>query len=379
MKVVSLFANIGVAEAYLEEIGFKIVLANELIPRRAELYSKIYSQTKTISGDFADNKVFQLIVNEAIKLKVDIVMATPPCQGMSTAGQQKLDDHRNNLIIPTIEFIKKVKPKYVFIENVPQFLKTQIYHRGKSVLIPDLINKELQNGYEIQINLVDAQKYSVPQTRERAILLFTRKDVSRKWSLPQADSKIITMHDAIGYLPTLDPFIKDISEKELIKIFPDFYRRKEIAMEISEWHRPPEHVKRQVIAMMHTPTGKSAFNNVVYRPVKQNGEAIKGFPNTYKRQNWDRAAYTITMDNVKISSQNNVHPGRFLGKNSKGQDIYSDARVLTLYELMQIMSLPKNWHIPPETSEAFLRRIIGEGIPPLLVKKIFKVLKIEKN
>ena len=41
------------------------------------------------------------------------------------------------------------------------------------------------------------------------------------------------------------------------------------------------------------------------------------------------------------------------------------------------MSLPKGWPIPDDTSEAFLRRVIGEGIPPLLVKHIFENLNDE--
>ena len=40
MKVLSLFANIGVAEAYLHEIGMDVAVANELIERRAKLYSE---------------------------------------------------------------------------------------------------------------------------------------------------------------------------------------------------------------------------------------------------------------------------------------------------------------------------------------------------
>ena len=46
MRVLSLFANIGVAEAYLSQIGVDVVVANELIERRAELYSKIYPNTQ---------------------------------------------------------------------------------------------------------------------------------------------------------------------------------------------------------------------------------------------------------------------------------------------------------------------------------------------
>lgn len=375
MNVVSLFANIGVAEAYLEEIGFNVVLANEFISRRAELYEKIYPKTKIISGNFSNAKIFQSVVDQSIKFNADIVMATPPCQGMSTAGLQKKNDDRNDLIIPTIKFIKLVNPKYVFIENVPQFLKTNIRYNEKDILIPDLIINQLRDEYEIKINVVNTQDYSIPQTRERAILLMSRKDQLKKWYLPDPDNKKINLEDVIGKLPPLDPFIKDINEDELLKIFPQFYERRDSALKISNWHKPPHHIKRQVIAMIHTPTGKSAFNNKKFKPIKDNGEIIKGFPNTYKRQHWDRPAYTITMDNVKISSQNNVHPGRYVGKNSQGDDIYSDPRVLSLYELMRLMSMPDDWAVPLGTSEAFLRRIIGEGIPPLLVKKIFKVLK----
>ena len=91
------------------------------------------------------------------------------------------------------------------------------------------------------------------------------------------------------------------------------------------------------------------------------------------RQKWDTPAYTITMDNRKISSQGNVHPGRLVSRGKDGgEDVYSDPRTLTLFELMLVMSLPKDWPLPDNTEEAFVRRIIGEGIPPLFIKKLFK-------
>ena len=383
MKVVSLFANIGVAEAYLKEIGFEVLLANEVNKKRADLYLRIYPDTKMIKGDFSDGAVLDLLVKEAIRLGIELVIATPPCQGMSTAGQQKTYDERNNLIVPTLDFIKKVMPKYALIENVPMFLKTKIKVNDKSILIPDLIEKELSDLFYIESELVDAQHYSVPQVRERSILLLTNKEllenktISRKWVIPPKHKTLVTMKDVIGDMPPIDPYIKDVTEEEVLEIFPSFFIKKKKALSISRWNNPPHHVKRQVIAMMHTPAGKSAFENEKYKPFKKNGELIKGFLNTYKRQNWDRPAYTITMDNVKISSQNNVHPGRAIGENESGEALYSDPRALTLYELMLLMSLPKGWPIPDDTSEAFLRRVIGEGIPPLLVKHIFENLNDE--
>lgn len=377
MKVLSLFANIGVAEAYLRDIGFDVEIANELVERRALLYSKIYPHTHMICGDITDKKVFQSIVDEATAAGIDIIMATPPCQGISTVGQQRADDVRNLLVCQVIEAVKKICPKYVLIENVPGFFKTKIIIDNEEILIPDLLDRELSDKYNIHKEIIDTKYYSVPQTRERALILMTRNDQTLQWCVPPKDKKIVTMRETIGHLPKLDPFISDVDDEELIRIFPHYYERADIAKKISRWHIPPCHIKRQVVAMQHTPSGQTAFDNKKYYPVKSDGTPVKGFKNTYKRQNWDTPAYTVTMDNRKISSQNNVHPGKLEYVDENGEEIYSDARTLTLYEIMRIMSIPDNWPVPDDTSEAFLRRIIGEGIPPLFVKKVFENLKQE--
>ena len=373
-KILSLFSNIGVAEAYLHELGFNVVLANELEKRRADLYGKIYPHTEIINGDITSDNVFDSIVKRSKELKVNFLMATPPCQGMSTAGVQDENDERNKLILYVIKIAKLLKPKFIFIENVPLFLSTEIEYNGSKELIPEIIRKELGKTYRINEYVIDTKNYSVPQMRQRAILLLSSREQDLEWNLPEPDSKILTLEDAIGDLPKLDPFITDVTNEELLKIFPHFYEREKEALQISKWHIPPHHIKRQVVVMQHTPTGKTAFDNKVFFPQKNDGAPVKGYHNTYKRQNWDTPAYAITMDNRKISSQNNVHPGRFEYTDSKGFPVYSDARVLTLYEIMKVTSLPDNWNIPEETAEQFLRRIIGEGIPPMFVKKVFKNL-----
>ena len=120
-KILSLFANIGVAEAYLEELGFQVAVANELIERRATLYSEIYPNTKMICGDITEEETYRKIISSSQVAGIDIIMATPPCQGMSTAGQQNSDDERNKLVCQVVEMVKVLKPTYVFIENVPLF------------------------------------------------------------------------------------------------------------------------------------------------------------------------------------------------------------------------------------------------------------------
>lgn len=372
MKTLSLFSNIGVAEAYLSSIGVEIVLANELVARRAELYSQIYPNTEMICGDITSEEVKTKIVERAKSLGVTAIMAAPPCQGMSRAYRtKKADDERNLLILPVIEIIKKLHPMYVFIENVPSFSSTVIHINNTVTTIAEQINKELGIQYHISTSRIDTMNYSVPQTRKREIILLTRRDISKIWQVPKEDKSLISLEEVIGDLPSLDPKVTDISDKELISLFPDFLIKLQKAQKISKWHKPPTHIKRQVITMMHTPTGKTAFDNDKHIPIKSDGTSVVGYKSTYRRLRWNDPASTVTMDNRKISSQNNVHPGRYIGQNEYGDAIYSDARALSLLEIMRIMSLPDDWSLPDNVNEAFVRSVIGEGIPPLFVKKVF--------
>lgn len=375
MNVVSLFANIGIGEAYLKSLGFNVIVANELEPRRADIYRQIYPETDMICGDITNKDVYSSIVSATKKQKIDVIMATPPCQGMSTAGKQDKFDVRNDLFLYAIKLIKDVKPDYFIFENVPGFMTTSILYNEEPRIIPDVIKELLRTTYTMSFNIVDTQDYGVPQSRTRMILLGTHRRTAHKWVMPDTDPEVKTLADAIGDLPIVDPFIYDITEEEMLKVFPKYKQREKAALKISPWHMPPHHILRQVITMQHTATGCSAFDNDKYKPRKKNGEIVKGFHNTYSRQRWDTPAYTIAMSNNQISTQNSVHPGRYMGKDSNGDDIYSDPRVFTVYELMRIMSIPDDWPIPVTVSKQYLRHIIGEGVPSLLIKKLFSQIK----
>ena len=381
IKAMSLFANVGIAESYLSEENISVVIANELELKRAKFYSHLYHKNDMVVGDITDDKIKNELINKAKKEKIDLIMATPPCQGMSTVGKKDKNDIRNILIKHAIDIIKEVKPDYVFLENVPEQLITKIKYNNKEILIPDYIKDELGNMYNFSKQyVINAADYGVPQMRERAIILLTKKSKNFIWEFPKKDKKVITLKEAIGDLPSLDPELYDLSHEEQLKIFPDYEKKKLEGLKVSKWHYPPKHIYRQVYSLMHTPSGKSAFDNIdKFKPRKKDGSFTKGFKNTYKRQSWDKPGYTVTMYNRTIGSQNNVHPGRYTGKDADGYDLYSDARVLTIYELMIITSLPKDWNIPNWASEHFIRQVIGEGIPPLLVQKIMHQLVVNNE
>ncbi len=367
IKGLSLFANVGIAEAYMEEVGVDIVLANELLPKRASFYEHVYPTAEMICGDIVNEDIRNTIVNSAVEKGIDFIIATPPCQGMSEAGSRNEFDERNQLIFYAIDIIKRVKPKYILLENVPKQLTTKIKIDDEIVYIPEYIKRELSNDYDFNIEtLVRAKDHGVPQLRERNIFLLTLKDLKLNWKFPQKESEI-TLKEAIGHLPILDPLLREGIE-ETIKKFPKYLERKKKAEAISKWHTPPKHSWKQVEWMLHTPTGKSAIYNEVHYPQKDGGVPVKAHHNHYRRLKWDMPCRTITQNSGVMSSLCCVHPGRVFEEN--GQTLYSDPRVLTIYELMIVSSLPLDWNIPDWADSTLIRNVIGEGIPPMLIKKI---------
>lgn len=348
MKCCSLFSGAGIGETYLRNLGIKVAVANELIESRAHLYEFLYKDTEMVQGDVLDSKVFRRILNISGS-KVDLLIATPPCQGMSIAGKNRKTiefskDERNYLIYKVVEFVKKKKPNFILIENVPLFLNLHLPHNGNLCNIKDLLFKEFNGEYNIEVEILDSSNFGVPQKRKRAIIKLYKKGLY--WGWP-ANERSVTVRDAIGHLPSLES-----GEKSKIP-----------------WHFARRHIDKHILWMKHTPTGKTAYENKQYYPQKEDGSRIKGYESCYRRIKWDEPAPTITIRNDAISSQRNVHPGRRLKDGT-----YSDARVLTPLEIMILSSLPKDWPIPMETPEILIRQCIGESVPPLMVKKIVKCI-----
>ena len=370
LRGLSLFANVGIAEAYLQEVGVDILIANELIEDRARFYSDIYQDSHMIVGDITNDELRTKIVDEAINKGVDFILATPPCQGMSMAGNRAEFDERNQLIYYAVDVVLRVKPKFVFIENVPTILRTKIVVNGETMLIPKYLHSVLADYHFNDETLVKAMDHGVPQMRERNIFLLVRNDIDLTWNFPKAQPHI-TLQEAIGDLPSLDPLLREGLDFTLEK-FPSYEIKRAKGLEVSKWHYPPKHSWKQVEWMLHTPTGKSAIYNPVYYPQKANGTHVVAHHNHYRRMYWDKPARTITQNNGVISSLACVHPGRPFEMN--GEILYSDPRVLSIYELLIVSSLPNDWAIPDWASESFIRKVIGEGIPSKLVKEIMQSL-----
>ncbi len=345
MKAISLFSSAGIGELRLPKNKIDFVLANELLTPRAKCYSFFYPQTRMINGDITDPKIKADIIETANKQKVDLLLATPPCQGLSTLGKNKvqeqyINDRRNFLILEVLDIIDASDFDYILIENVPKFIEMYFPFADGFYQLKDILEKKYSDKYIIDIRVLNAKDYGIPQSRPRAITRLYKKGL--KWGLPKVE-KEISLRQAIGHLPSLEA-----GEDSGIL-----------------WHRAKPEIERLVIAMKHTPSGKSAIANEVYYPKKADGTRIKGFHNTFKRMIWDQPCPARTTYSGSLSSHNNVHPGYLLPDGT-----YSDARVLTLLETFIVSSIPEDIKFPPNTTDNFIRTIIGEAIPPRLLERI---------
>ncbi len=352
-KAASLFSGVGIGEYYLGELGIDVVLANEIVKSRAIAHTLIYPSCEMITGDITKECIQDEITRKCKEQDINLIIATPPCQGVSTAGSNKQEeklfkDPRNFLILSALKIVDAIEPDYFVIENVPRFQQMLFPYEGEIIGLETLLRKKYSNAYEIDCRVFNAADYNIPQTRYRVVYRMWKKGLH--WVLPLKANRQITLKEAIGNLPSLEP-----GQSSNIK---NHFARK----------HPENHIE----CLRHTPTGMSAFKNSIYYPKKPDGSRIKGYGNSYKRMRWDCPAPTITMRNEIVSSQENVHPGRALP-----DGLWSDARVLTLRELLIVSSLPPDMDIPSNLSETSFRQLIGEGIPPRLMKEIMRGIILE--
>ena len=229
------------------------------------------------AGDILEKKVFNSIL-EATPSKLDLLIATPPCQGVSIAGKnrlssQQIEDERNHLLFPILKFIKETNPKHVLIENVPQYLKLFLPFKGQLRIVQEILEMEFSNSYQIESQVINCADLGVPQSRKRAFIKLFPKN--KKWEWPTYVSKQKLLEETIGNLPSLE------------------------SGEDSEipWHFARSHSADHIQWMRHTPTGHSAFDNSVHFPKGKDGKPIKAYNTTYRRMSWDKPAPAITMRN----------------------------------------------------------------------------------
>jgi DNA (cytosine-5)-methyltransferase 1 len=98
--------------------------------------------------------------------KVSLICGGPPCQGFSTIGRGDAEDSRNHLFYEFLKFVEFFKPNHIMIENV-----TGLVARKNENTLLSIFDCFSKLGYELDIRVLTASHYGVPEARRRVIIL----------------------------------------------------------------------------------------------------------------------------------------------------------------------------------------------------------------
>lgn len=143
--------------------AFDVVWANELNPNACRTYARNIG-SHIVCGDIKD-------AIKGIPHDVDVVMGGFPCQDISINGKMRgIKGERSCLYTYIVEAVKRTCPKVFLAENVGSLMLKQNEYSLKKIL-EDFSSLD----YDVTHYLYHAERYGVPQTRERIIFVGTRK------------------------------------------------------------------------------------------------------------------------------------------------------------------------------------------------------------
>lgn len=377
---ISLFSSAGVGCYGFKLEGFECIATNELLEKRLniqKLNNKCKFESGYIAADIRENTTKNLIYNEIKKWnklgndRVDVIIATPPCQGMSVANHKKKKDkeiERNSLIKESVNLIKNITPRFFVFENVAAFWKTGCLDKtGCVVTIGDMIIEELGDTYSIHNEVLNFKNYGSNSSRTRTLVIGVDKKFSDTISpieLMPNYSVEKTLFEVIGNMKSLDWGEYD---------YEDFF------------HSFRTYPKHMLPWIEHLAEGQSAFDNEPdkLKPHKIiNGKLVinkSKNADKYTRQIYNKVAPCIHTRNDQMASQNTIHP--------------IDNRVFSIRELMRMMTIPDsfNWlsydliylnklsviekQKISKKEEMNIRQSIGEAVPTAIFQQIATKIK----
>lgn len=374
LTYVSLFSSAGIGCYGFKQEGFDCIATNEYLEKRLEIQKfnkKCKFESGYVGGDIACEEVKSKIYTEIDKWKKefsiegpDVLIATPPCQGMSVANHKKGNEtKRNSLVVESIKLTKEILPKFFVFENVRSFLTTICTDvDGNDRTILDAINGSLAGYYNIASRVINFKDYGSNSSRTRTLVVGVRKglvNISPYDLFPQPSSAK-TLKELIFDLPKLSE-MGEISEKDIFHGYRNYDQRMLPWIELLEEgqsafeNTDPDRIPHRIIG------GKRVYNK------SKNGDK-------YSRWYWDRPGPCIHTRNDILASQSTVHP--------------RDNRVFSIRELMRMMTIPDSfqWSVFSEKvlngfsqdekrgflkqHELNIRHCIGESVPTEIFRKI---------
>ena len=343
MKVIDLFSGVGGLSLGFSMVGMEIVFAVEHDKAIANTYKLNHHSTDMFCADIESLDIDKLKKQYGA---IDIVIGGPPCQGFSQKGKRlSLDDERNYLFKFFIEFVEKFEPKYFLLENVPNLITT-----SNGFFKDEIIKRFNELGYSIDVDVLLASEFGIPQNRRRAF--FLGRKGTKKLNLPKPTYEKTTVGEAIYDMPIIHSGEGEETFKYATEPANSYQRLMRRGSEVIYNHQATQHSSLSLKKLSMIPKGKG--KEVL--PKEYLTKSI--YSGTWTRLDEDGFAPTITTRFDTPSSGMFTHPEL--------------DRCLTVREGARIQSFPDSFIFYGSKSSQLKQ--VGNAVPPLLAYEVAKVI-----
>ncbi|MFP6091435.1 DNA cytosine methyltransferase [Helicobacter pylori] len=301
LTYISLFSGAGVGCYGLLEEGFECVATNEILEKRLNIQRinrKCKLDESYISGDIkkpeTKEKILKQIRFYSKKFgndRVDLVVATPPCQGMSVANHKKKNDEikRNSLVVESVDLIKQIKPRFFILENVPSFYKTGCIDKNDNLLeIGSMIEQNLSGDYMLYDEVINFKNFGANSSRTRTLVIGVCKEfkdfISALEFFPDFKQEK-TLKKVIGSLKPLAWGEYDSTDfYHSFRTYPKHMQ--EWIKDLKEGQSAFENVQDAISDLAYLCSNEGAFESDYLNPVQSNYQALmrKDSPKLYNHQ-----------------------------------------------------------------------------------------------
>jgi DNA (cytosine-5)-methyltransferase 1 len=348
---IDVFSGAGGLSLGLQQAGFNVLLANEIVPVFASTYQANHPDTRVMACDI--HTIDFAAEARLLGLKpgsLDLFCGGPPCQGFSTVGAKNEKDNRNSLFYEYLRAVSELRPKYLIFENVAGF-KTMYEGKAYRTLLEELETL----GYSCLSGVLEASDFGLPQVRKRTIVVGWRKELPKPvMPRPTHASKSnlfsplpkTTLMEAIGDLPQLDA--NDQSDRYGTAPGNDYQRAMRGDEAKLTLHTSTNYGDKMKRILSLIPPGGCVLD------LPEELRPAKYFNNTYARLVPDRPSPTITRNFGTPSSSRCVHPHQ--------------NRALSTREGARLQGFPDSYRFLGGKTAQNLQ--IGNAVPPLFGKII---------
>lgn len=319
-KCIELFAGAGGLALGLEQAGFEEVALVEIDKIACETLKLNRPKWNVLNEDIVEVSKRDLLKEFNLKEgELDLISGGYPCQSFSYAGKKLgLDDVRGTMFYYYAEFVKQLKPKMFFAENV----KGLTTHDGGKT-IETMVDVFEDMGYKVEWKVLNAWDYGVAEKRQRVVIIGIRNDLTNKvkfnYPIPYE------------YKPVLRDVLKDVPESVGAK-YPEKKKKVfDLVPPGGYWRDLPDDVAKEYM--------KSCY----YMGGGRTGIA--------RRLSWDEPSLTLTCSPM-MKQTDRCHP--------------DESRPFTTREYARIQSFPDDWEFAGKMGDIYKQ--IGNAVPVNLAK-----------